>query len=156
MKEIRTNAEKLLRSDYNEYSDKTQTLREWVDYSSQSDDGFFNWFFDNHELESSDLSEEDKELFKDFLDSLQLSKSELIQFAKSEDFAFCFGAGLMTANDDETRQMVLDHLKKDGIIIEEVTFESCTDLKEEVFENNCAIYKAYKQNEEAMYIAYYK
>ena len=82
------------------------------------------------------------------------SKDQLIKFCQNEDYAFCWGAGLMYANEAEERQMVLEHLNQDGIIIEAVGLEECEDLTSEV-ENGCAIYKAYKENEEAIYIAYY-
>ena len=82
-------------------------------------------------------------------------KDQLIQFCENQDYAFCWGAGIMYANDDEERQMVVEHLNQDGIIIEAVGVEECEELACEI-ENGCIIYKAYKWNEEAMYIAYYK
>ena len=81
-----------------------------------------------------------------------IQKDQLIQFCENQDYAFCWGAGLMYANDEE-RQMVVEHLNQDGMIVEAVGVEECEDLTSEV-ENGCAIYKAYKWNEEAMYIAY--
>ena len=82
-------------------------------------------------------------------------KDQLIQFCENQDYAFCWGAGLMYANDDEERQMVVEHLSEDGMIVEAVGVEECEDLTSEV-ENGCAIYKAHKENQEAMYIAYYE
>lgn len=81
-------------------------------------------------------------------------KDQLIQFCENQDYAFCCGGGLMYANEDEEREAIVDHLNQDGIIIEEVNVEECEELAGEV-ENGCTLYKAYKWNEEAMYIAYY-
>lgn len=72
MKAIRSNAEQVLRENYNLYCDKSQTFREYVDCESQSDPGFFRWLFDEEFKNDfdSDLTEEQKDLFQIFLNSI--------------------------------------------------------------------------------------
>lgn len=158
MKRIRSNAEQVLREDYNKYSDKTQSIREWIKCSSESDPNFFSWLFEeelNAEFDN-DLTDEDKEIFDNFLNSLQVSKEELIEFCSTQDYAFAGGAGIMYANDEETREGIVESLNASGIIIEEIGCEGAAkELKEEV-ENGCTIYKVWKYNEEPLYIAYYE
>lgn len=72
MKTIRSNAEQVLMSNYNEYSDKSQSFRDFVELTSQSDPSFFSWLFEeelNEDFDAS-LSSEDKEEFQNFLNSL--------------------------------------------------------------------------------------
>lgn len=158
MKTIRSNAEQVLKSDYNEYADKSQSFKDYVELCSQSDPNFFSWLFDE-ELGSdfdTDLTEEHRESFSDFLKSLQASKEDLIKFCGTQDYAFAAGAGIMYANDDQTRQGVLENLNADGVMIEMVGLEGpANELREEA-ENGCDIYKVWKSNQEPMYIAYYE
>lgn len=72
MKAIRSNAEQVLRENYNSCNDPETSFREYVDCTSQSDPGFFRWLFDeefNSDFDS-DLTEEQNEMFQDFLNSI--------------------------------------------------------------------------------------
>lgn len=89
-----------------------------------------------------------------------ISKETLVDFATNNDFAFVHGAGFMTANDDDTRKCVVDHINEDGQIVEEIEdLEEegcgCDELSGEK-ENGCIILKVWNYNEEPLYIAYYE
>lgn len=82
-----------------------------------------------------------------------MEKKQLIDFVLKNDFAFVFGAGIMYANDQETREWVSSLIEEDGNIIEESNSKECPDL---INEYGCTIYKVYNFNKEALYIAYYE
>ena len=47
------------------------TLREYIEREAENDPNFFGWLFDNGDIESyADLADEQKQEYKDFLDSL--------------------------------------------------------------------------------------
>lgn len=67
MKAIRTNAEQVLRENFENTTD--MTFAEYVSSESNSDPNFFRWLF-NEEFENdfdSDLTDEQKETFNNFL-----------------------------------------------------------------------------------------
>lgn len=84
-----------------------------------------------------------------------ISKEALVEFVLNNDFAFVYGAGYMTANDQETRENIAEFINQDGKVIEEVEETRAAELLDEK-KNGCTIYKIYSYNEEAMYIAYYE
>lgn len=89
-----------------------------------------------------------------------ISKDTLVDFAFNNDYAFVYGAGIMTANDAETRKSIADSINVDGKIIEEIGNLDeegcgCDELSMEK-ENGCTIYKVWNYNEEPLYIAYYE
>lgn len=157
MKTIRSNAKEILRSNYNEYSDKSESFRDYVELSSQSDPSFFSWLFEE-QLEEFDasLSSEHREAFENFLKSLEATKEDLIEFCGTQDYAFASGAGIMYANDPETREGILQDLNADGVKIEMVGLDGpANELRAEA-ENGCDIYKVFVSNQEPTYIAYYE
>lgn len=87
-----------------------------------------------------------------------ISKEALVEFVLENDFAFVYGAGYMTANDQETRENIANFIHQDGKVIEEVEELEGTRAAELLDEKKtgCTIYKVYSYNEEAMYIAYYE
>ncbi|WP_129654821.1 hypothetical protein [Bacteroides thetaiotaomicron] len=85
---------------------------------------------------------------------------DLVDFVMSNDFAFVYGAGIMYANDVEQREWIANVIRKDDKMIAEVEDLKeegcgCEELSEEK-ENGCTIYKVWNNNEEPLYIAYYK
>ena len=87
-----------------------------------------------------------------------ITKKELIEFVLNNDFAFEYGAGLMSANDDEVREGVAEIINQDGKMIEEVQDlggAPSIELEDEK-KNGCTIYKVWNYNEEPLYIAYYE
>lgn len=86
-----------------------------------------------------------------------VSKETLVAFAKSEDYAYLYGAGLMTANSAEDKEAIASIVKQSTIIepIEgDISESPCAELIDEQ-NNGCTIYKCYNINEEALYIAYF-
>lgn len=88
-----------------------------------------------------------------------MNSKQLLQFVENNDFAFVYGAGLMYANDTDTRNQIAEIINKDGTIIQEVQNilnEGCgaDELLEEL-SNGAKVYKVYKSNEEPLYIAVY-
>ena len=88
-----------------------------------------------------------------------MEKETLIEFVKSNDFAYVYGAGIMCANDQDVRESVAAVIEEDGKQIEEVKdLEEegcgCDELIEEQA-NGCTIYKVWNYNQEPLYIAYY-
>lgn len=91
-----------------------------------------------------------------------MTHTALINFVESnKDFAYVYGAGIMFCNDEFTRREIADYIKEDGIMLEEIPAEEledegcgCEELSQEA-QNGCRIIKAWKSNEEPMYIAYY-
>lgn len=59
---------------FNLYEGKEPTtLREYIEREAENDPNFFGWLFDNGDIESyADLADEQKQEYKDFLDSLLL------------------------------------------------------------------------------------
>lgn len=89
-----------------------------------------------------------------------VSKETLVDFVMNNDFAFVYGAGFMTANDNDVRKGIADYINKDAQIvgeIEDLEEEGCgcVELSGEV-ENGCIILGVGNYNEEPMYIAYYE
>lgn len=88
-----------------------------------------------------------------------MKKEALIEFVKTNDFAYVYGAGIAFANDEESREGVTSIIEQDGKIIEEIeNIEEegcgCGELAEELA-NGCTIYKVWNYNQEPLYIAYY-
>lgn len=89
-----------------------------------------------------------------------MEKEDLIYFVRNNDFAFVYGAGIMFANDEESREGIVSVIAEDGKMIEEVEdIENegcgCGELREESA-NGCTIYKVWNFNQEPLYIAYYE
>lgn len=75
MKEIRSNAEQLLRENYRGIENKkVMPFRKWVENESKNDPGFFYWLFSCAGNLSGDfgggMTEEQKEEFKEFLSKM--------------------------------------------------------------------------------------
>lgn len=88
-----------------------------------------------------------------------ISKQDLIEFVKSQDFGYVYGAGFMTVSSEDERELLAAHIEKDGMQIlevEDIENEGCgcSELSEEK-ENGCTIIKVYNYNIEPLYIAYY-
>lgn len=68
---IKSNAEQILREYYEEVEGYI-TFREYVEFESDSDPGFFAWLFDDSDIDDfgKNLTSEQKEMFEDFLNSL--------------------------------------------------------------------------------------
>lgn len=49
-----------------------------------------------------------------------MKKEALIEFVKTNDFAYVYGAGIAFANDEESREGVTSIIEQDGKIIEEI------------------------------------
>lgn len=67
---MRTNAEQILRENFNEV--EGCTFREYVEACAESDPNFFRWLF-NEEFDNdfdSDLSDEQREEYNDFIETL--------------------------------------------------------------------------------------
>lgn len=89
-----------------------------------------------------------------------MEKEDLIYFVRNNDFAFVYGAGIMFANDEESREGIVSVIAEDGKMIEEVEdIENegcgCGELSEEA-DKGCTIYKVWNFNQEPLYIAYYE
>lgn len=87
-----------------------------------------------------------------------VNKETLVDFAKSEDYAYLYGAGLMTANNTEERAGIASMIDQSSIIEEvigDISELPCAELIDEQ-NNGCTIFKCYNSNEEALYIAYFK
>lgn len=89
-----------------------------------------------------------------------MEKENLIGFVKSNDFAYVYGAGIMFANDEESREGIASIISEDGKMVYEVEdIENegcgCGELREESA-NVCTIYKVWNFNQEPLYIAYYE
>jgi hypothetical protein len=69
------NKKQILVWSFNEYKfnggEEPATLREYVERESDNDPYFFGWLFDNGDIESyADLTDEQKQEYKDFLGNL--------------------------------------------------------------------------------------
>ena len=89
-----------------------------------------------------------------------MEKENLIDFVKSNDFAYVYGAGIMFANDEESREKIASVIAEDGKMVDEVDdIENegcgCGELSEETA-NGCTIYKIWNFNQDPLYIAYYE
>ena len=87
-----------------------------------------------------------------------MEKENLIGFVKSNDFAYVYGAGIMFANDEESREGIASIISEDGKMVyevEDIENEGCGELREEAA-NGCTIYKVWNFNQEPLYIAYYE
>lgn len=74
MRTIRSNAKQLLRENYNACDWKDEiSFRDYVKSEMENDPGSWNWLFneDESDLTFSDLTEREKEIYNDFLDSLE-------------------------------------------------------------------------------------
>ena len=70
---MRTNAEQILRENFEALNDSTMSFAEYVKLESESDPNFFRFFF-NKEFDNDfnlDLSEEQEEEFVNFLNNLK-------------------------------------------------------------------------------------
>ena len=83
------------------------------------------------------------------------TKKEIAEFAQEEDYAFLYGAGIMYANDDETRSEVVDCIEKADTYkllskneVENDAFELMSEI-----ENGCEVYEFIKSNAWQLYIA---
>lgn len=57
-------------------SEEPATLRGYVEREAENDPNFFDWLFDNGDIESyADLADEQKQEYKEFLDSLSDASS---------------------------------------------------------------------------------
>lgn len=88
-----------------------------------------------------------------------MNTEKLVDFVLNNDFAYVAGAGLMYANDFETKNIIASTIQEDGTMILDVAdLENegcgCKELQEEL-NNGCMIYKVYKYNDMPMYIAVY-
>lgn len=88
-----------------------------------------------------------------------MEKEDLIYFVRNNDFAFVYGAGIMFANDEESKEGIASVIAEDGKMIEEVEDVEnegcgCGELSEEAA--GCTIYKVWNFNQEPLYIAYYE
>lgn len=82
---------------------------------------------------------------------------EIAEFAKVEDYAFLFGAGMMCANDDETRNEVVDCIEKADtykLLSKNEVENDASELITEI-ENGCEVYEFIKLNAWQLYIAIY-
>lgn len=72
--------------------------------------------FEVEEEENNDESLEFKnvENFEENESQLNMEKETLIDFVKSNDFAYVYGAGIMYANDEESRKYVASVIEEDG------------------------------------------
>ena len=85
------------------------------------------------------------------------TKKEIAEFAKEEDYAFLFGAGMMYANDDETRNGVVDCVKESDtykLLSKKEVEQDASELLSEL-ENGCEVYEFIKSNSWQLYIAVY-
>lgn len=69
------NKKQILVERFNEYKfnggEEPATLKEYIEREADNDPGFFGWLFDNSDIEScADLTDEQKQELKEFLDSL--------------------------------------------------------------------------------------
>lgn len=70
MATIRTNAEQLLRESYQQVK-QSMPFMEWLELESENEPDFWAWLFDDENLYShSLLTEEHKELYQEFLNSI--------------------------------------------------------------------------------------
>ena len=89
-----------------------------------------------------------------------MEKKELINFVKNNDFAYVYGAGIMYANDIDTRNQIADFIGKDSVMLAIVSADDiyneggCVELSAEI-DNGCSIIVARQYNSEPLYIAYY-
>lgn len=71
---IQSAVEQVLRENYNAYCNPPETtLRDYIERESKSDPNFYRWLF-SEEFDNdfdTDLTDEHKEAFADFLDSLR-------------------------------------------------------------------------------------
>lgn len=72
-----------------------------------------------------------------------MKKEALIEFVKTNDFAYVYGAGIAFASDEESREGVTSIIEQDGKIIEEIeNIEEegcgCGELAEELV-NGCTL-----------------
>lgn len=86
-----------------------------------------------------------------------ISKETLVEFARTEDYAYLYGAGFMTANNPAEKDGIASIIEECSII-ECVTGDMselpCAELSGQQQEG-CVIYKCHNSNEEALYIAYF-
>ena len=85
------------------------------------------------------------------------TKEEIVEFAKEADYAFLFGAGFMTANDEETRNFVAKNIEKADsykLLSAEEVKENASEMLSEI-ENGCEVYEFVKTNSWQLYIAVY-
>ena len=91
------NKKQILVEQFNEYKDnggeEPATLKGYVEREAENDPNFFGWLFDDGNIESySDLTDEQKQEYKDFVDSL--SDASLSDQSQLEELA--------VFNEDET------------------------------------------------------
>ena len=85
------------------------------------------------------------------------TKKEIAEFAKENDCAFLFGAGLMCANGDETRNEVVYCIEKADtykLLSKNEVENDASELMPEI-ENGCEVYEFIKSNYWQLYIAIY-
>ena len=74
MATIRQDAKQLLREQYETYIDfSTTSFKEYVEMCAEEDPSFFRWLFGENDIQNDydiDLTNEHRELFGDFIDSL--------------------------------------------------------------------------------------
>ena len=83
--------------------------------------------------------------------------NEIAEFAKENDYAFLLGAGMMCANDDETRSEVVDCIEKADtykLLSKNEVENDASELMPEI-ENGCEVYEFIKSNAWQLYIAIY-
>lgn len=67
---IRSNAEQLLRDSYRQGKHEISFM-EWLELESEGDPDFWRWLFDDGDLDGEyTLTDEHKELYKEFLENL--------------------------------------------------------------------------------------
>lgn len=74
MATIRQDAKQLLREQYETYIDSSTTsFKEYVEMCAEEDPSFFRWLFGENDIQNDydiDLTDEHRELFEDFIESL--------------------------------------------------------------------------------------
>lgn len=80
------------------------------------------------------------------------TREEILEFVKTNDFAYVYGAGLMYATDDEQREYLANIISGMNFVVpvNDLEEEGCgaSELKNE----EGAVYKCYNSNEEPLYV----
>ena len=84
---------------------------------------------------------------------------EILDFINNHDFPFVYVKGLQFANNSQDKEFIINFIKDNSVLFTEVTLleeeaSGCTELKTEI-NNECIVYKFWKNNESPLYIALY-
>ena len=121
-------------------------------YNNENDETLFK------SLDREFISVFSDNIEKEIIKRITVDKETLIEFAKSEDYSYLYGAGLMMANSTEEKAGIASIIDQSSIIEEvigDISERPCAELIDEQ-KNGCTIFKCYNSNEEALYIAYFK